>query len=113
MASTLSSSVVVFLCILAVRSAIGDIVLDQQSSESQGTDCGCQGLKRDVSVDVSDENKLEHNDDANIYSITANESPHKTEHDVRSKVGLFNLSLTFAVFVHLASKVVFHIVCEI
>ncbi len=95
MASTLSSStVVLFLCILAVRSEIGEIVLEQQSSESQGTDCGCQGLKRDVSVDASDENKL--HDDANIYSKTANESPHKTEHDVRSKVGLFNLSLTFA-----------------
>lgn len=111
MASTLSSSVVLFVCILAVRSNIGDIVLEQQSSESQSTDCGCQGLKRDVTVDVSDENKLEHHDDANIYSKTANKSPHKTEHDIRSKVGLFNLSLMFAVIMHLASKVLF--VCEI
>ncbi|KAL0191381.1 hypothetical protein M9458_014079, partial [Cirrhinus mrigala] len=48
MAAALSSAVVLFLCILAVRSDLGDVVLEQQSSESQGTDCGCQGLKRDV-----------------------------------------------------------------
>uniref|UniRef100_A0A672SRM4 Sulfatase-modifying factor 1-like n=1 Tax=Sinocyclocheilus grahami TaxID=75366 RepID=A0A672SRM4_SINGR len=88
MASTLSSSVVLFLCILAVRSDLADTVLEQQSSESQGTDCGCQGLKRDVTVDVTDENKREHHDDANIYSKTANECPHKTEHDIRSKLVL-------------------------
>ncbi|KAI2663703.1 Formylglycine-generating enzyme [Labeo rohita] len=88
MASALSSSVVLFLCILAVSGDIGDIVLEQQSSESQGTDCGCQGLKRDVDVDISDENKLKHHDDANIYSETANQSPHKTQHDIRSKLVL-------------------------
>uniref|UniRef100_A0A8C2FFP3 Sulfatase modifying factor 1 n=1 Tax=Cyprinus carpio TaxID=7962 RepID=A0A8C2FFP3_CYPCA len=88
MALTLSSSVVLFLCILAVRSDLDDIVLEQQSSESQSTDCGCQGLKRDVTVDVRDENKLEHHDDANIYSKTANEGPHETERDIRSKLVL-------------------------
>lgn len=106
MASALSSSVVLFLCILAVSGDIGDIVLEQQSSESQGTDCGCQGLKRDVDVDISDENKLKHHDDANIYSETANQSPHKTQHDIRSKVGLFNSSLKFAVTL-LTSKLLF------
>lgn len=108
MALTLSSSVVLFLCILAVRSDLDDIVLEQQSSESQSTDCGCQGLKRDVTVDVRDENKLEHHDDANIYSKTANEGPHETERDIRSKVGLFSLSLMFAVIMLLTSKVLFH-----
>lgn len=108
MASTLSSSVVLFLCILAVRSDLDDIELEPQSSESQSTDCGCQGLKRDVTVDVRDENKLEHHDDANIYSKTANEGPHETEHDIRSKVGLFSLSLMFAVIMLLTSKVLFH-----
>uniref|UniRef100_A0A8C1X403 Sulfatase modifying factor 1 n=1 Tax=Cyprinus carpio TaxID=7962 RepID=A0A8C1X403_CYPCA len=88
MASTLSSSVGLFLCILAVRSDLDDIVLEQQSSESQSTDCGCQGLKRDVTVDVRDENKLEHHDDANIYSKTANEGSHETERDIRSKLVL-------------------------
>uniref|UniRef100_A0A672N3K3 Sulfatase modifying factor 1 n=1 Tax=Sinocyclocheilus grahami TaxID=75366 RepID=A0A672N3K3_SINGR len=88
MASTLNSSFGLFLCILVVCSDIGDIVLEQQSSESQSTDCGCQGLKRDVTVDISDENKLEHHDGANIYSKTANESPHKTQHDIRSKLVL-------------------------
>lgn len=110
MASTLIGSVVLFLCILAVHGDLDDIVLEQQPSESQGTGCGCQGLKRDVTVDVRDENKLEHHDGENIYSRTANESPHETEHDIRSKVGLFHLSLVFAVIILLTSKVLFHTV---
>lgn len=88
MASILNSSVVLFLCIVAARCDIGD--QSPQSSESQSTGCGCQGLKREVAVDVSYENKLEHQDDANIYSKTANESPHTIEPGVRTKVGLLS-----------------------
>ncbi|KAK7144953.1 hypothetical protein R3I94_011139 [Phoxinus phoxinus] len=90
MVSISTSSVVLFLCIVAAHCDIGDIVLEQspQSSESQSTGCGCQGLKREVAVDVSYENKLEHQDDANIYSKTANESPHTIESDVRTKLVL-------------------------
>lgn len=95
MASISNSSVVLFLCIVAGHCDIGDIVLEQspQSSESQSTGCGCQGLKREVAVDVSYENKLEHQDDANIYSKTANERPHTIEPGVHTKVGLLSLSL--------------------
>lgn len=90
MAPVLNICVVLFFSILAVSSDVGDIVQEQRSEspESQGTDCGCQGLKREVSVGVSDVNTLDHHNDANIYSKTANEGPDKTESDVRSKLVL-------------------------
>ncbi|NP_001035430.2 formylglycine-generating enzyme precursor [Danio rerio] len=90
MAPVLNICVVLFFSILAVSCDVGDIVQEQRSEspESQGTDCGCQGLKREVSVGVSDVNTLDHHDDANIYSKTANEGPDKTESDVRSKLVL-------------------------
>lgn len=93
MAPVLNNCVVLFFCILAVSCDVGDIVIEQspESSKSQGADCGCHGLKREVSVGIRDVNTLEHHDDANIYSKTANEGPDKTESDVRSKVSFLSL----------------------
>lgn len=85
----LNSSGLLFFCIFAACCDIGELVLEQctPSSESQGTDCGCQGLKRDGAVvDMSDENNLNLHEGANVYSEKANETPHAPEHDIRSKV---------------------------
>ncbi|XP_065128674.1 formylglycine-generating enzyme isoform X1 [Paramisgurnus dabryanus] len=82
MASTLNTFVVLFLCISAASCDIGDT----PSSESQ--DCGCQGLKRDETVDISEENTLKHHDGANIYTEKANKRLHTPERDIRSKLVL-------------------------